>query len=258
MVPSNFIEWLGAAADTRFINGPFAERGGIMIIGPPGSFKNTMIEAALEDNPEALILSNLNGKQWNKIRPAFVNRRLTTLAIPELEVIYARNASTAMMCEKIIQRLICDGDRGVSEDPRMLRSIAHGLVIGGITDDCYERRFDGWERSGFARRWLWMMIRIDDPRKVLVAIRQWKKLDFGAVMMKPANREIPMDLTEQESKQIEFTIMRQPGYNGTGYVLAKKIMAVLKWKFKKQPDRPWEILKDIAPAFSKSGAELVL
>jgi hypothetical protein len=259
MQPNNFIEWIAAAADTRYVNGPFPERGGLMIIGPPGSFKTTMIETAIEDNPECMIVSNLNAKQWAQIRGDFVCKSKTCIAMGEFELLYKRNQATAQMCEGIFHQLASEGNLGgPMTDPTMQRAKARALVIGGITESCYDRRFREWKESGFARRFLWMMIHVDDPGKVINAIREWKRLDFGATYMKPANGQITMELTKEESMQLEKIIKTQPGREGTGYVLIKKIIAVLKWKYKRHPERVQEILLDIAPAFSKHGAELIL
>jgi hypothetical protein len=257
--PNNFIEFLAAAVDTRYINGPFPERGGIMIIGPPGSFKTTMIETAIEDNPEAMLCSNLNAKQWAQIRGDFINKTKTCIALGEFELLYKRNMATAQMCEGIFHQLAAEGNiGGPMTDPTMQRSKARALVIGGITESCYERRFRDWKESGFARRFLWMLVHVDDPTKVLTAIREWKRLDFGQVYMKPANRVIEMELTKDESLFCEKLLKTQPGLHGTGYILLKKIFAVLKFKYKKAPEKALAILKDVAPALSKSGAELEL
>lgn len=259
MKPNNFIEWIAAAADSRFVTGPFYERGGLMIIGPPGSFKTTMIETALEQNPECMIVSNMNAKQWAQIRSDFVNKTKTCIAMGEFELLYKRNQATAQMCEGIFHQLASEGNLGSQmSDPTMQRAKARALVIGGITVDCYERRFRDWKESGFARRFLWMLVHVDDPEKILRAIREWKRIDFGAVYMKPANGQILMDLTERESLMCESILKTQIGLQGTGYVLMKKIVCVLKWKYKRSPKRFQEIIEDVAPAFSERGAELIL
>lgn len=76
--------------------------------------------------------------------------------------------------------------------------------------------------------------------------------------MKPANGQILMDLTERESLMCESILKTQIGLQGTGYVLMKKIVCVLKWKYKRSPKRFQEIIEDVAPAFSERGAELIL
>lgn len=252
----SLIEFLDAAADSKFVSGPFQESGGIMLVGPPGTFKTTIIEAAMEDRPEALILSDLNVQQWMKMKDEFVSKRYTTIAFPEFEKIYQRHPATSSNLEGIIKALISEGyGTGPGGDPRMPRLKARACMIGGITTDCFERHYEDWQKNGFLRRFIWMLVSIKDPNLIIEAIRRWEKIDFGRVSFKPANREIKLNVSNRTSHIIEKAMKSQPGLHGTAYVLMKKISAVLEWKYQ-STSKANDLLRDISKSLSKNGDEL--
>lgn len=271
MKVTTLIEFLDAVADTNYINGPFDERGGVFLVGPPGSLKTTIIEAAINTHGDALPLSDLNVQQWLKIKDEFVTKRYTCLAFPEFEKIYQRHPATASNLEGIIKALVSEGYRmssGPGGDPRMPGIKARACVIGGITPDCQDRHYNDWQKNGFLRRFLWFTVAVADPEIIKRAIREWERINLGRIRYRPAEKNIRVDVDEKTSLQIEHIMKTQPGLNGTGYVLMKKVYAVLQWKYngsvngtgkrKRQSERPMEILHEISPALSQDGDLLVL
>lgn len=257
------IEFLDAAANTNLVSGPFDERGGIILVGPPGILKTTMIETVMSNHPDSLSLSDLNVQQWLKIKDEFVSNRYSTLAFGEFEKIYQRHPATAANLEGIIKALVSEGyGTGPGGDPRMPQIKARALVIGGITTDCFERKYNEWQKNGFIRRFIWIVLAIQNPDAIMKAIRRWEKIDFGNVsLIRPANRTIKVNITEEKSKYLEKIMRTQPGLHGTGYVLMKKILAVLEWKNSEnghKGDRTLELLDEIAPSLSKEGDKIVL
>lgn len=255
----SLIEFIDAAADTKFVNGPFEERGGIMIVGPPGSFKTTITECALESHPDSIICSDLNVQQWLQIKDDFISKRYTILGFPEFEKLYQRHPATASNLEGIIKALISEGfGTGPNGDPRMPRLKARGLVIGGITNDCFERHYNDWQKNGFLRRFLWLLVSVRNPDVIVEAIRKWELIDFGRLASRPANKNINVKIGKERSDMIEKMLRTQPGLNGTGYVLMKKITAVLEWRYQKTPGKVDTLLKDISGALGKNGDEMII
>jgi hypothetical protein len=256
---TSLIELLDAAINTKWVQGPFHERGGIMIVGPPGSFKSTIIESALSEHSDAIPLSDLNVQQWIKLKDDFVSKRYSALGFPEFEKIYQRHPATASNLEGIIKALICEGYVSAPNgDPRTPRLKARALVLGGITTDCFERKYDEWQRNGFLRRFIWIVTAVQNPDLIVQAIRNWEKINFGSINTRPANGEIPVKIGAERSKFIEHIMKHQAGLHGTAYVLIKKITAVLEWKYSKSQKKVDELLQDIAPALSRDGGELVI
>lgn len=260
MQVKSLIEFASAAIDTKLIiDGPFKERGGLMLVAPPGSLKTTIIDLASDPYDTVLQLSDLNVQQWMQIKDEFVSRRYTCLAFPEYEKIYQRHRATAQNVEGIMKALTSEGySIGPGGDPRMPRLKARAFVLGGITVDCHERNYNAWQKNGFLRRFLWCLFSCANPDAIVEAIREWKRINFGKMVYMPANGCIDVNVSKERSRQLEKMISAQPGLQGTGYVLLKKTVAVLEWRYKENPEHVDEILNDIAPSFGKDGAELIL
>lgn len=255
------MEFVDAAADTKFVQGPYEERGGIMLVAYPGSFKTTVVRGALMTHSDAMVTSDLNVQQWIKIRDDFVTNRYTVLGFTDFEKIYQRHHSTASHIEGIIKGLVAEGyGTGPNGDARMPVIPAQALVVGAMTNSCMERKYDEWQKDGFMRRFIWLTYTVQNQRKILEAIRKWQKIDFGRISTRPANRQIQVEITSERSQFLEHIMREQPGINGTGYILLKKITAVLEWRYQehRNKNRVKEILEDIAPALTKNGGRVVL
>lgn len=261
MKVNSLVEFLDAAVDTKYVQGPYDERGGIMIVGYPGSFKTTIIKAAMEHHADAMVISDMNVQQFLKMREDFVTGRYTAIGFTDFEKIYQRHASTASHVEGIVQGMVAEGyGTGPSGDQRMPTIPVQMLVIGAMTNTCFESKYEQWQKSGFLRRFLWLVVSVHNQDAVVRAIRKWQKIDFGKIAMRPVNKQIRVDITEERSKQMEEIMKYQAGFYGTAYSTLKKIVAVLEWKYSGNggSKRVTEILEDIAPALAKNGGKIVL
>lgn len=258
--PSTLIEVVSAACDTRYVSGPFPQRGALFLNAPSGHWKNTIIKAGTDSRVDGFSSSKLNGRQWNDIKDQYVGNIRTWIALPEFENLYRGSTSTAQHVEAILQEIIEDGyTHGPNQDPTIPRMPARALLIAGITPNLLAKHWRGWE-DGFQRRTLWCSFRLQNPEEIIKSIRHWKRVDLGTIYGRPAAGEIQMDITDDESKLLEPFMAEQPGRHGTGYVLLKKIAAVLKWRYKrtKEPDRWKEIIKEFGQSLSGKGCEVVL
>ena len=228
-----------------------------MVIAPPGTLKSTLIKLALEDYPDALILSDLNINTLTHLKNSLIDQRYTTLGFGEFEKLYQRNPATAANIEAHIKALVEEGfARASFEDQRAAMMAAKCCVIGGITPSCYSRMFTRWAENGFARRFIFCSYTLQNSDAIMEAIRQWKHIDFGRVMMtQPGNKKIPYDISKEENTLIEQSIAAQPTREGP-FVLAKKIMCVLKWRHGSK--KAMQIYFDFSSSMSKNGAYLEL
>src|SRR6266849_9404066 len=103
------LEVLDAAHLTKFVHSPFPTRGGILLIGPPETLRTTLIDSALSDYPDALVLSDINVKQLIEMREDMSAGKITTLAFTELAKLYARNPAVAKNIEGHIMALVEEG-----------------------------------------------------------------------------------------------------------------------------------------------------
>lgn len=254
---NSLIEFLDCAVNTRWVEGPYEEQGGILICGPPGSFKTTIISTALDPYPSTLVVSDLNVQQWLKLKDDFVTGRYSCLGFTDFEKLYQRHQAVAQNIEGIVRALVSEGfGTGPGGDQRMPRIVARALVVGGLTQNCLERNWDHWQKNGLLRRFILLVIGVKNPEAIVRAIRKWKKIEFGRVTYRPANREIPMSIGKERTSQLESMMKTQSGFHGTGYVLLKKIAAVMEWKMGGK--KTTELLNDLSPAFSKEGGYIDL
>jgi hypothetical protein len=255
------LEVLVAAHLTAFVDSDqFPERGGIMFIGPPGNLKTTIIKQALKPyQPAAAIMSDLNVETLGRMKPHMANGHITTLALPAFEKLYERNPQTANNLEGHLKGLVDEGFSNMSfQDQRMLGQIeAHALVVGGLVNTCYQKKFSKWDDEGFARRFIWSSFQLKDPGILTQAIHNWERLEFESrAPIRPQNK-IKMTVTKEESKAL-MDMMRQQHCEATPYALMKKILAALKWKFHRSDEqkRPMQIMKDFAESLGQRSARL--
>lgn len=259
----SLMEILVAAHLTAFVDAEeFPERGGLMLVGPPGNLKTTIIKQAMKPyQPEAAIMSDVNVETIGRMKPHIANGHIKTLALPAFEKIYERNPQTANNIEGHLKGMADEGFSNMSfQDQRMLGQIeARCLVIGGLVHTCYVKKFSNWEDNGFGRRFIWSSFQLRDSGILTRAIDDWKRLEFETrAPLRPQTR-IKMTVTREESKIIRHLIQQQH-CEATPYALMKKIMAVLKWKFHRRDEekRPMQIMNDFGESLGQRMAKLEL
>lgn len=256
---TNLIEVISAAHLTHYVDGPFTERGGIMLVAPPASFKSAAT-MALEPYPNALVLSDLTIKQAVQLREDISSNRITTLAFPAYEKLYQRHAMVSSNIEGFITAITGEGfSKANWEDQRMQIRRASCLVIGGMTEKFYAQRFGAWIDGGFARRFLWCAYKLQDPAIIERAIRRWERIDLSnhGVSSKLPVGKIRYNVTDAEDKRI-FELMRYQPSRDIAYSLMKKIYCCLKWKYPRDPRLPMKILSDFAESLTLDGATLTV
>lgn len=260
MKPQSLIEVLDAAHLTYHVNDKeFPSRGGLMIVGPPGVLKTSFINAAFGDWPEALILSDINVNQMRPLRDDFISGRFRTLAFTAFEKLYQRNPASAANLEGHISALVEEGfSRTAHEDSRMATLHARALVCGAMPYGFYSDRFKDWDKSGFARRFLWITIRLADHNKLIEAIMQWKRITLATVAHKePRGAMIRVSTEPTEARKLRNLIRGQPG-DTSPLILMQKIHAVLSWKYNGDSKQVWSVLNDFGESLHRDGAEVEL
>jgi hypothetical protein len=253
-------EILDAAHLSKYVETSFQNRGGLLVIAPPGSLKDMLIEYALEEYPNALVLSDLNINTLMKMRDDLVSNRFATMAFPEFAKLYARDSRTSANIEFTIQQLVDEGFRKPSfADPRMASSKARLFVIGGMVPSFYETHYDGWQKSGFLRRFISCVFSVENPEAITNAIKANRRLGVNGIKRKTGYQKgIPLKVSEEEANYIHRLLKEQPD-DKTPLMLMMKIFSVLKWKYEKtEHDRPKKIFQDFAPTLRRDGGRLII
>lgn len=257
MRASSLIECLSAIHQSKYVNGDYTQRGGVFLVSQPGMLKSTFIRMALEEYPDALLLTDINITTLSALKNSLLDGRYTTMGFGEFEKLYQRNPATAVNIEGHIKALVEEGLLNPSfVDQRAAAMNAKCAVLGGITPSCYTQHFTKWENNGFLRRFLWCHYTLQNPDAIVDAISRWHLLSFGKIVVKsPGNKKIPYNLTREEDGVIRAAIMQQPSRE-TPYVVAKKLFCVLKWRHSGKKAR--EIFLDFAECLQTKGAFLEL
>lgn len=261
---STLIEVISAAHvsyNLRNVPPEWEQRGGIMLVAPPGNMKTAIITTALSEYPNALLYSDLNVRQLVIIADEIANKKYRTLAFPDYEKIYKRDSDTSANVEGHIAAMAEEGFSHASfEDKRMFKREARALIVCGMVETLYRRKFMQWNGDGFQRRFLWCHYQIGEPEIISKAIHDWKPISFGDVpLLTMSLDKIPFDVTDEESKHILTMLTDHEGGQASPFVLMKKIFAVLKWRHRKQKDgtlKALSVLADFATCLSRRGGDL--
>jgi hypothetical protein len=249
---------VNAAHLSASVESPFTQRGGLMMVAPPGNFKSTLLKFTLENYPDAIVLSDINVQTLMPMRDEIAAGRYRTLGFPAFEKIYERQQATASNVEGIIKAMVDEGFSEASfQGHRMLGKFeARCCIIAAIIPSLYRDKFQKWHENGFSRRFLWCFYQLSDPNVLVSAIHEWKRIQFNEdeTPVLPLSN-LPFTVTPEESRQILVLLKNQHGKE-LPFIMMKKILSVLKWRFKKHPSRPMEIIRDFSESLGKTPVKL--
>ena len=243
---------------SSYVSSDFEERGGLMLVAPPGHLKTTAAEI-LEEFERTLVISDLTVKSLIALRDDLLGGAINTMIFSDYAKIYKRQTSVASNIEGIIMSLAGEGFRKPAfSDQRVQALAARCSIVGCMTNKFSEQMEESWLDNGFHRRFIWSRYRIKNPEYVENAIAQWRKAeldgDFSARV--PKNRVVPYSLSESEVTKIKHSL-RFTSDKKVPFILAQKILCVLKWKFPGDHEA-MKIWLDFAESLSKDGAVMEL
>jgi hypothetical protein len=257
---SSFIECVKAAHLSTYVDSSFGHSAGLMIAGPPGVLKTTIV-GALDNYESVLTLSDVNGKTLTGIiKSELTSNRIKTLVFTEFQRLYERDPRTASGIEGTIRSIVEEGYRGASyEDPTVTRFVARGCVIGAMTDKFRDENWSRWSDSGFSRRFMWCLVRLADPEILMNAVQHGRMAevkDEVVAMPTPTLASIPA-IDAALRRQIRPLVRKQPKPSNVQYEMLCRMLAVLVHFYARSKSKkdPVETIQE----FSKSllgGAEL--
>src|SRR5256885_1629489 len=109
MKVTTLMEVISAGHLAKFVDGPFDQRGGIFLVGPPGHLKSTIIKLALIEYPDTLVLSDINVQEFGRLKNSLIGGRYTTIGFGEFEKLYERNPTTAANLEGTLRGMVEEG-----------------------------------------------------------------------------------------------------------------------------------------------------
>jgi hypothetical protein len=258
---SSLCEVIAAVHLSTYVTSPFEQRGGLMLVAPPGHLKTTAAEI-LSEFPRTLVLSDLTVKSTISMRDEFLGGNINTLVFSDYAKIHKRHNSVSANIEGIIMSLAGEGFRKPAfADQRVASLPARATIVGCVTNKFAEQHEEEWLDNGFYRRFIWCRYRVSNPEYLEDAIAQWRKAEFegGFSSRVPTSRNISYNLTEDEVTRLRYDLRFTPDRK-MALILAQKILCVLKWKFKNAEDseKAMNIWKDFSVSLMKDGAVLRL
>ncbi len=229
-----------------------------MFVGPPGVLKSTFLDV-LDEFHNAAIISNLNTTTLMQMQGDFISGNTRTIAIPELQAIYKGDPRTSARLEQALMQLVAEGHRGTShQDTRRQKFKSRAMVYGAMTPKFFDRMSNGWEDSGFLRRFIWCSYTLQDPDVLMDAITQWKRAEFGGVTIPkvPAQNSIPDSLSIDERREIRTWLKHQPAPHEIQFSLLCRATAALRWHYatRKLRKNALDTMREFAATLQKEAA----
>lgn len=264
MNPQQLAEVICAVHLAHHVEGTLQQRGGLFLVGPPGTLKSTIADT-LSTYSDALVLTDINMQLLVDLRDGLAGGSINSLVFTEYAKLYERNPQTAFNVEGSIRALASEGFAAASfQDHRIARRKAHATIVGAMPPAILDKFFKRWEETGFNRRFLWAVYGLKNAHILDEAASHLKRLDFGVrelPRVPPMGKTIPMLLTKDERERARRYVSQQPGTSHTQQIqLMIRVWSVLKWWHKeRRTTRQCEAtITAFAKALSHDGTDLVL
>lgn len=259
------LECVCAAHLSAYVDAPVEDRGGLMVIGAPGVLKSTLLGFLDRNYSDALAVSDINARGLIELRDQIAGGIVRTLILPEMFKLYERHATTASNVEGTLRALVAEGFHASSnQDQQVQRTIARCMVIGGMTPMLLELNSRRWRDSGFARRFLWSLIALENPQALTRSVIEWTPVNIGISHSLPPvpGSKIPFaTVSRVERERLEMQVKHQQGApHNLQHLLLCKMLVVLRWWYRMQdkradPDKDaWQTIMLFARTLGKSGA----
>jgi hypothetical protein len=220
-----------------YVQSPVKDKGGLIIVGPPGVLKTTFLDVLDENYHNSLAASNLNTTTLLKLQGQFHNGAMRSIVLPDLQAIYAGDPRTAARLEQALMQLAGEGNRGASwQDARYQKFKSRCAIFGATTQKHFESMSSRWEDSGFLRRFLWAGVTLENPDALMDAITEWQRAEIGGIKIPdlPASTMIPDLLASNERKEIKSWLKYQPTPHEIQFSLLCRATSALRWHYRQR------------------------
>ena len=248
MKASTLIDVLIAAHYTHLVESSWKERGGLILVAPPGHLKTSLL-LILREYPGVHIASDFNSQRLGTMRDDIISGRVHSVIVPDFQKLYERHSAVSSNLEGNLRALVEEGFINTAhQDTGGITFRARALVMSACTPAFHDFKYNAWSQTGFARRFLFVGYRLFDPNQLMAAIENWKRIEIrnGLQFSLPLEK-IPYSLKRSEAKLLRSYLIVKQDFS-TPFVLLQKIACVLRWRYRrlKQSDHALETLKDFS------------
>jgi len=256
---TTLLDILWASVMTHYVSDSFSDRGGIVLVAPPGQLKTSML-AAVAQLPGVISYSDLTVVGLVEARDLIVSGKMHTVVLYDLQKLYERRADTAANIIGSLRALAGEGFSSAAWEKQSKQAVqmtARALVLAATTIKNYSQHLPEWEESGFNRRFIFSVFRMRDPEVVLDRVLRGKpiKLRYHGLWPWPGLR-IPMRCTEKDRRTIRSLLGRQA--DAIPALLLKRILSVLRWRAAElgRRDNSLELVEEFGESMHGEGAVL--
>lgn len=260
-----FMEVLCALHLSSYVDSPFEDTGGLMIVGPPGVLKSTICSILDRNYNDVAQISDINARELNELRGQIEARSVRTMVIPEYAKLWDRHPYTAKNVEGTLQAMAGEGFSSAGFEPQRINRLrARAVILSAMTPKFQITHYQDWFDRGFDRRFLWALVRLKDPELLDRAVEEWKLVDFKVAHIPPVPTpaKIPNLTRQSERAELRRLVKFQPGASHAAQTaLLSKILAVLKWWYRLLDRKDKDALRTLrlfAQSLGKEGADLVI
>lgn len=259
---STLCEVMCALHLSSYVNAPVLDRGGVMIVAPPGALKTTVLTLLDRHFANCLSYSNLNTKTLMHLRSELSGRSIRSIVLPDLQAIYAGDPRTSQRLEQTIMQLVGEGHMGASwQDARHHKFEARCMVFGALPHTFYEAMAPEWEKSGFLRRFLWLFYSLENNEALTDSLVAWERVrltGLSVVPQVPAEAEIAFTATQEEMRELLGMLKYQPPPHEIQLVMLGRTLSVLKWHYKRigSTAKAIDTMREFAAVLGRQAARL--
>ncbi len=261
---NSMIEGLCAVHLASYVMSPSHDRGGVMLVGPPGVLKTSMLDVLDQNYQNALSVSNAFMQTMSKLQSAFYNGSIRSLCFPDLQSVYAGDPRTAGRIEQMMMQLAGEATRtiGGDQDSRYAKFKGYCTIFACMTDTFHQSRANKWEQSGFLRRFVWSTYTLEDPDILIRALIEWTRADLGSFRIPeiPTSNYIKDSLNSEERKEIFSWLRYQPGPHEIQLQVLCRSVAALRWHYEKIGSRKnaMTTMREFSETLQKDAALLTI
>lgn len=247
-----------------YVKSPLEDRGGLMLVGPPGALKTTALLYLDKHYTNALSYSMLNTTTLSKIRGDLISGTVRSIVLPDIQSIYAGDPRTCERLEQTLMQLAAEGSLGASvEDTRFRRFVSRATIFGAMPQAFFERRAPEWDESGFLRRFVWFFYRLKDSEVLIRAIVRWERARLNnklVVPQIPADGDIQNLVSNAEREELSKMLKYQPGPHEVQLLMLSRTLAVLRWHYQRIGVLwdPMDTMREFSRGLQRQAAELIV
>jgi hypothetical protein len=234
----NFLEALCGFHLASYVESPFNDRGGVMLVGPPSVLKTAFLDVLERNYSTVVSLSEVTARQLGDMSPTFYNGAIRSIVFPDFENLFGGDPRTAGRIERSIMALTGESRRVVAydEDARFQKFQSRCTVFGAMTEKFYRRNARRWDDSGFHRRFIWSTFTLQDANLLMDCVEKWMLTDIGDIRVpkEPTTGLIRNCLDNEERAKIRTWLDHRERPHEIRFQLLAKATAALKDHYAKR------------------------